>query len=247
MEERSVTEAELHAWLDGELPADRCGAVRRYLAEHPEDARRLESYRRQAALIARAYTSLPEARAHPQRSLRMPVLAGLAALLLAVGAAVGWLGRDLFAHDTGELVASAVSAHRVYVVEVRHPVEVAGDQSEHLATWLSKRLDRPLRIPSLDAAGYKLVGGRLLPAELGAAAQFMYEAADGRRVTLYCRPEERRDETAFRIARSDGVSALTWRGYGLAWALVAELDPDSLMQLAHHVEAGLAPDAGPGG
>ena len=34
MEERSVTEDELHAWLDGELHADRCSAVRRYLADH---------------------------------------------------------------------------------------------------------------------------------------------------------------------------------------------------------------------
>ena len=41
MDDRPVTEYELHAWLDGELPAERCEAVRRHLAEHPEDARRL--------------------------------------------------------------------------------------------------------------------------------------------------------------------------------------------------------------
>ena len=45
--------------------------------------------------------------------------------------------------------------------------------------WLSKRLGRPLVVPDLAAVGFRLMGGRLLPAEDGPAAQFMYETGKG--------------------------------------------------------------------
>ena len=34
----------------------------------------------------------------------------------------------------------ALDAYKLYAVEVRHPVEVPGDQRAHLVEWLSKRL-----------------------------------------------------------------------------------------------------------
>ncbi|MDB5574508.1 MAG: anti-sigma factor, partial [Tardiphaga sp.] len=40
-----VTEDELHAYADGELPAERRGDVERWLATHPDDAARLQSWR----------------------------------------------------------------------------------------------------------------------------------------------------------------------------------------------------------
>ena len=55
-----VTEAELHAYFDGELSPERRGAVEAYLGNHPEDADRLESYRGQDILIRRAYRTLAE-------------------------------------------------------------------------------------------------------------------------------------------------------------------------------------------
>jgi anti-sigma factor RsiW len=58
--ERWITEAELHAHLDGELQAERCAAVGAGLAADPEQAARLRSYRRHKMLIARAYGPLLE-------------------------------------------------------------------------------------------------------------------------------------------------------------------------------------------
>ena len=55
-----VTEAELHGYFDGELSPERRRAVEAYLAAHPEDADRLESYRGQDMLIRRAYRTLAE-------------------------------------------------------------------------------------------------------------------------------------------------------------------------------------------
>ena len=94
--------------------------------------------------------------------------------------------------------ANALEAHKLYVVEVRHPVEVAGAEREHLLQWLSKRLNFDLRAPNLDAVGLMLIGGRLLPGPTGgASAFFMYEASSGERFTLICTPSGL-SETALR-------------------------------------------------
>ena len=84
------------------------------------------------------------------------------------------------------IAADALDAHKLYVVEVRHPVEVPGSERAHMTQWLSKRLGTTLRMPDLQAIGLKLVGGRLLPGPTGAAAFYMYEGASGERFTIYC-------------------------------------------------------------
>ena len=71
-----VTEAELHAYFDGELAPERRHMVETYLLAHPEEAQRLESYRGQDLLIRRAFRPLAE-RPLPARMLR--VLAARAA------------------------------------------------------------------------------------------------------------------------------------------------------------------------
>ncbi len=118
----------------------------------------------------------------------MAVAAVLAAFL--VGGAVGWVARGAEAaatsSDLTRFTADALEAYRLYAVEVRHPVEVPGEERPHLMQWLSKRLGSPLRAPELDKMGLKLVGGRLLPGPTGASAFFMYEGPSGERFTLYC-------------------------------------------------------------
>ena len=46
-----VTEDELHAYIDGELPADRKVVVAAWLADHPEQAALVASWRAQAESI----------------------------------------------------------------------------------------------------------------------------------------------------------------------------------------------------
>jgi anti-sigma factor RsiW len=246
-----ISEAELHAHLDGELEAERCAAVQAFLADHPEEAARARSYQRHAALIARAYgrlldRPLPAAIAGaaapvPTRRLSrwQQVAASLAAavVLLAGGAGSGWWLHDQLqpiSVQAQSFVADAIDAHLVYAVEVRHPVEVGANQEAHLVTWLSHRLDRRLTTPDLSAQGFALIGGRLLPASTGAAAaQFMYQDPSGRRLTLYCRATTEPGETSFRIAHHGKLTALYWRDDGTAWALLGELPQDELLRLGH--------------
>jgi anti-sigma factor RsiW len=255
--EEHVTEAELHAYFDGELSPERRRAVEGYLAAHPGDADRLESYRGHDMLIRRAYRTLAERplsprllralahRAAPRLRGWWRALAGAAAglALLVVGAAAGWYGHELLAPAAsgGEsLIADAAAAHLVYAVEVRHPVEVPASEQAHLATWLGRRLAVPLKVPDLAESGYELVGGRLLPAASGQpAAQLMYEDGDGRRVTLYVRAAPGVEQTSFRFAREGDLSALSWRDGAVAWVLVGDLPRAALVELAHRVYATL--------
>lgn len=138
-------------------------------------------------------------------------------------------------------VRDAVAAHAVFVPEVRHPVEVAAAQHQHLVQWLSKRLGARLTVPSLDAAGWSLVGGRLLPGADGARAQFMYEDSTGARITLYLADagSESRD-TAFRFETEGGVSAFYWVDGRFGYALAGQLERQVMLSLAEEVYRQLA-------
>ncbi len=86
------------------------------------------------------------------------------------------------------MTQAAVSAFRTYVVEAAHPVEVRADGSSDLVQWLTARLGRPVTVPDLRTQGFRLMGGRLLPAGDEPAAMLMYDDDRGTRLTLYSRP-----------------------------------------------------------
>ena len=46
-----VTEDELHAYVDNELPAERRGDVEQWLATHPDDSERVRSWRTMAETL----------------------------------------------------------------------------------------------------------------------------------------------------------------------------------------------------
>ncbi|EHR73772.1 putative transmembrane transcriptional regulator (anti-sigma factor) [Burkholderiales bacterium JOSHI_001] len=169
--------------------------------------------------------------------------------LAAAGA--GASGANPAATDATPLWAQrAATAHAVYVPEVRHPVEVSvreGDpaqqkaQEEHLAKWLTKRLAMPVKLVDLSAQGYSLVGGRLLPDTNKPSAQFMYENAQGKRITLYLRKPENNAEVAFRHQQQGDNGLLYWVDEGYGWALVGAMPREQLLAMAevvyHQTEA----------
>ncbi|MCC8401560.1 anti-sigma factor [Paraburkholderia sp. MMS20-SJTN17] len=167
---------------------------------------------------------------------------GLAACWLAAGAglalALGPLAPRLtggawsgFGAQPAGFAQRADIAYAVYSPERRHPVEVAASEEAHLITWLSKRLNRPLSLPSLQEYGYSLVGGRLLPGEAGPAAQFMYENQAGARLTLYVTGVTR-DETAFRLLRDGERRTFYWISDGLGYALSGAIAEGKLREIA---------------
>ncbi|MFM0501719.1 anti-sigma factor [Paraburkholderia caffeinilytica] len=170
---------------------------------------------------------------------------GLAACWLAAGAGVALALGPLAPRLTGgawnglggqpaSFAERADIAYAVYTPERRHPVEVAANEEEHLINWLSRRLNRPLSVPSLQEYGYSLVGGRLLPGEAGPAAQFMYENPSGARLTLYITGMSR-DETAFRLFRDGNRRTFYWVSDRMGYALSGPISEDKLRSMAIEV------------
>ena len=143
-----VTEDELHAYIDGELPADRMEAVTTWLAAHPEQAVTVASWRAQSERIRARYGAILEEvvperltldqviRSDRANGRSWKIFAAAAALVaFFAGGATGWFahGASVGTRTSSFAVANeALDAYKLYVVEVRHPVEVPGtERSAH--------------------------------------------------------------------------------------------------------------------
>src|SRR3977135_4431456 len=240
-----VTEDELHAYVDNELPAERRGDVEAWFAAHPDDAERVQSWRAMAEALHARYDSVADEavprRLEIERLVRQPrkwVYGAIAATLLAFigGGGVGWLARGASASPSAfqSFTLDALGAHRLYVVEVRHPVEGPGSARAHLQQWLTKRCGWDVRAPELDATGLKLVGGRLLPGPTGPASFLMYESPTGERFTLYT--SRATTETAqMRYTAAENSGAMYWSEDGVGYVLSGPTDKDRLNQVARLV------------
>lgn len=235
-------EAELQAYVDGQLGDARRVQIELWLEENPDEAAALAHYRAQNQALQDAFEPLLDRpagerfrdldRALPSASHIWQIAAVIA---LIVGAGGGWAANDYFrASPNTELALArdAVLAHRTYEAEKRHAVEVVASEEKHLVAWLSKRLEAPVRAPDLAARGYQLVGGRMLPAASGPAAQFMYENDTGDRLTLYVERNRTGGETAFRFTAEGEVSAFYWKDGPLAYALIGRAGREQLLGLA---------------
>lgn len=240
----TISEDDLHGYVDGILQAARRQAVEDYLTAVPDAAARIADYRAQRDLLHTLYDPildepvpprlLPELRDGYGRRFG---LAAAAVVLLLVGGFTGWWLRGTEQmrplSQAQELAHHAAVAYAVFSPEVRHPVEVGAEEERHLVTWLSKRLKVELKAPTLNASGFRLVGGRLLSDNAGPAGLFMYEDERGRRLTLYVRRHQGRiDETAFRYAHEDGVGVFYWIDEELSYALAGQLDKESLLAIS---------------
>jgi len=257
---RPVGEDDLEAYIDGRLAGVRLAAVEALLAANPvlqarvsgdravRDALReklaavaaqpIPSRLRVATLVARRRASF--------RKLYAAVAASV--LLVAIGVGAGWAARGWGDTGAGRTVAGtptavdAIGAHRVFVVETAHPVEVAASQQAHLVQWLSRRVGHALKVPDLSARGFELMGGRVIPEAGQAAAQFMYQDGAGKRLTLLVRAGGTED-TRFRFVQDAGFAAFSWVDGGLSFAIVAAMDRPALLALAEDTYRQLDPGA----
>ncbi len=253
----AISEHDLHAYVDEALaPAERA-AVDAHLAQHPDDAQRVAAWRQQNAALRALFDPvldephalrLPGARDRNAASTaRRGWPAWALAATLVLGAGIGAAGHAWLVPARGPMpiARQAALAHAAYVPEVRHPVEVTAQEEQHLVAWLSKRLAAPLKAPDLTPAGYRLLGGRLLPTggELGDApvALLMYENAQGRRLSLLVRRAADSGDTAFRYTRQGASEVFYWIDGPFGYALVGEVPREELGALAQRVYRQLNP------
>lgn len=248
MSHSPILEADLHAYVDGQLDATRRAKVDAYLFEHPEIAAYVHDLREQAHILHQAYDGIlnepiPLKLTAVLQTRWMPHALAAGLVWMVCGLCVGWFAHMLMpaGQATGNVFAhEALSAHVLYVVEKKHPVEVPAEQEAHLVAWLSKRLDAAIRAPDLHAEGFSLIGGRLLPGDVGPLAQLMYESADGTRLTLMVRhATQPQSETGFKVLQQNGTSVFYWIDRDYGYALSGAIDKARLLTVARLVDTQL--------
>lgn len=242
-----ISEHDLHAYVDNQLDAERRAQVEAYLAVQPDAAAFVQDLRLQNRLLHETYDTVlnepvPLAMGTALRRQHFSLAWAASVAALAIGLVAGWTAHDMTQPSPGPSLFAerALRAHLLYASEKRHPVEVPAEQEAHLVAWLSKRLDVPIRAPALNAHGFSLLGGRLLPGEEGPLAQLMYESADGERLTLVVRRAGRDSgSTRFQVLEQNGNSVFYWIDRDYGYALSGSVGKNRMMEVARAVDAQL--------
>jgi anti-sigma factor RsiW len=262
----SISEEDLHAYVDGTLSEERREQVERALEQNPALAERVSDYFSLNNMFHERYDRVLNepvpARLRPGNTRRWrvamnwPQFAGMAAaLVLGVGIGVGTnMGKDLPAPwaststdvravkaDGSEgLARAAAIAHVVYMPAVDRPVEMRTGQDEAFVQWLANKLGTDVHPPVLTKSGFELMGGRLLPGADGPIAQFMYRDAKGQRLTL-CISHRKvsANTTAFKLYQDGPVNVFYWVDGDFGYAVSGGIDRAVMLQVAHDVYAQL--------
>ena len=259
------SDADVHAYVDGQLAPDRVALVESALDRDPELAARVADIRAQNAalrdaldpvlaepipdrLLAAAATRRRGRRSRMRR-WSLPALA--AAATLVIGVALGWLGRDALIERTGTpttFARQAAFAHALYAADARRPVEVWASEEKSLVTWLTKRLGFQMHVPDLNGTGLcarrRQARRRQRKADRAVHVRKRRQAtplaADPQTVRRACHGGQGEGDTAFRYAVENGVGVFYWIDNGCGYAISGSLDRAQLLKIAHLVYGQLA-------
>lgn len=251
-DQKHISEDDLHAYVDGQLDDQRRGEVKAWLDAHPESAADVADWQAQNEALRNAFASETSLRPEDLALLSaVPVVsttpwwrnvaAAIALLLLGGSAGYGlhWsitpapAERPLLTAFTDE----AADAYLTYVSEERHAVEVGPDETEHLSSWLGKRLDWEFVIPDLSEEGFQLVGGRLLPINSQPGAMLLFEDATGQRVSVIIARNNGMSDTAWQLARQDDLGTYYWIDGPRSYAISGRLPDPELRAVTSRVYA----------
>ncbi|CAN7741253.1 anti-sigma factor [Bosea sp. LjRoot9] len=252
MTPRPITEDDLSGFVDQRLDAERQAEVEAYLDAHPEVAQRIAGYEAQRDLLRAAFAPVaqepipPELdvgrtvaeRQRPRGGLPRWTMAMAASLLVCAGGLGGWAlrGVGLPAQEgTQALAREAAASFAVFASDRTNPVEVRAENRSQLAAWASRQLRRPIAIPDLASSGYRLMGGRVVPTEHGAAALFMYDDDRGSRLVVLARPMLAENDAPMARHSQGGVNGWSWADGGLGYSLVGAVTPELLHPIADDV------------
>jgi len=246
-----VTEAELHAYVDGQLDTAGRVEVEAHLQRHPEAAARVMAWLRLRDEL-RLFLA-DEARPAPPatlelarrlerrlgwRSVGLGLRRGLAAACL-VGA--GWLAHALLGGLLGAplagptVAASPVPAFVDEAAEADHAarLELAAGHAPYpaLMPLAAPRAGGLVPVPALRG-GLRLLGSDLVPWDGGAAVLALYDAGGGRVVTLFAAEAETLEASPPRASPGPGLAAVFWRAGPFAYALSGDLPEADLLAIA---------------
>jgi anti-sigma factor RsiW len=262
----TVSEADLHAYVDGQLPADRRAEVESAIAADPAVKERVACYLAINRLVRGRYDpviyeAVPNrlifaAKGRWRSAANAAKFYGMAAsLLLGIGIGLGGnflheagvsAGPDSVAvSDLDVFARQSAIAHVTYAPDVERPENTSPLMEHELAVWLSTKLKADVVPPVLVQDGYRLMGGRVLPGGAGPFAQFTYNDSMGDRVTLCVSRQNGRTQSPGFVLYKDGpVKVFHWTDDGYGYSVTGGINKDDLLRLAHKTASAIrnAPD-----
>ncbi len=186
----------LHLVVDGECGPEEQAVVEHHLASCERcttTLRLLERTRaglRQAAhaadvrapqaLVGRIEGDLRTASGGPRR----PVLIAAGLTLFLLGAVAAGLLMGQLDARLDPVINDLVERHALDV-----PVDVASPDADRVAAFFQPRLGEPVFVPGMHGVGLGLRGGRVVTVEGSRAAQIIYHAPAGERVSVIAIPD----------------------------------------------------------
>jgi anti-sigma factor RsiW len=253
MNKRPITEDDLHAFVDKALDAERHREVAAFLDTHPEAATRVASYHAQAvalrsALEAAATEPVPsrlnlaniiETR-RPAGRPRFAQMAAAAVVLLAIGASGGWLVKGYTMPPTegvAALAQEASASYSAFASDRLRPVEVRADGTDDLMVLASATIGGSVAIPDLTKAGYRLMGGRVVPTSHGSGFMLMYDNDKGSRLVMLTRRMKVDQDKQMVASDQRDIRSWSWASNGLGYSIVGAIASDELHPIADEIRS----------
>ena len=158
---------------------------------------------------------------------------------------LAWQSSGADPEYTGSLAPSwQEEAARAQALVSRSSLEVGLDSQGNrdlVAFQFAQAIGPGLKLPDLDAQGFRFVRGQLLRSGSEPLAQLLYLRSTGAPLALYAKTGEGSEAPAFR--RYGGIGSMTWAEDGIAYLLAGEADEADMMRLAETIKAQPSPDA----
>ncbi|GAA6208775.1 anti-sigma factor [Cognatishimia sp. WU-CL00825] len=245
MTDFNTIEERLSAYLDGEMSAVDRAAFEEVLEADPSIAERVSQWASTDDILQSLVPTPSDSHMESLMAANRPEgprwtmrrFASLALVFLLGGLGGYGLNTVQKTDDPAQIVIiratlDATSAHRLFTAEMRHAVEVGPEETDHLETWLAKRMGRQMVVPQLEEHGLTFIGGRLLPSGGQAAAQYMYEDAQGERVTVYMARTSTQAQTSLRFLEEEDLTTVRWQDGPWVFFVVAPLEREQLSPIA---------------
>jgi len=243
-----IAEAEIHAYLDGELELSRRLAVETYLAEHPDAAARFMGdmqIRSSLRMMANELTPPPEAmkQAAARLSARLgerwgrgvsAMFGGRGLRALAAAALLALVlipGRNVLASPP-DFVGDAVDAYRTGLLRATMSSQVETPRFDAREVQRNTRI----RVPRLPAR-WVVTDAQIFPSDEGPALQLMVSTPSDETMSIFAVRAASEAPEEPTTVRHEGTSVAYWREGDMSYALTGNGEPDDVDSAADNIAA----------
>jgi anti-sigma factor RsiW len=234
----SVSEIDLHAFIDGELPPERAAAVEAAVARDPFLAARVRAFRADKLALVAAYGPLadapvPASLLQAARGSSRPVTKRWRRHLALVGAAT--LAASLLLMLTPRAPRDAAIEQALAArANARTPSRELDGRDlasiEAADQAMSDMLGNSTRVPDLRRAGFKLVSAEFYGRSRSDAVQLRYQDAEQRLFTVFLRPSAGPD--TFEVTERGPVRICVWQNADVTAVMTGEMSTPELFRLS---------------